>query len=174
MTLAMTAPPVSDPALVTDFKAAMRQLAATVTLVTTCADGHPHGMTATAVSSLSADPPSVLVCINRTASMHGPTERSRHFCLNLLAAEQAELCDAFGARRGLERFDVGEWRRGPHGLPWLVGAAATIFCAVDEALSYGTHTIFIGRIEQVEVAGAAEPLVYQGGAFGRFSPAQQS
>lgn len=170
----MTAPPVSDPALVADFKAAMRQLAATVTLVTTCEDGQPHGMTATAVSSLSADPPSVLVCINRAAAMHGPTERSRHFCLNLLAADQGELCDAFGARRGLARFEVGEWERGPHGLPWLAGAAATIFCAVDEALSYGTHTIFIGRIEEVRVAGAAEPLVYQGGALGRFMARTQS
>lgn len=160
----------ADPALVTDFKAAMRQLAATVTLVTTFEDGAPHGMTATAVSSLSADPPSVLVCINRTASMHGPTERSRYFCLNLLAAYQGDLCQAFGAQRGADRFAVGEWREGPHGLPQLTGAAATLFCAVDEALTYGTHTIFIGRIEQVAVDHAAEPLVYQGGAFGRFAP----
>lgn len=158
----------ADPALVADFKAAMRQLAATVTLVTTFEDGEPHGMTATAVSSLSADPPSVLVCINRAARMHGPTSRSRFFCLNLLAAEQLELCAAFGERRGLDRFGVGEWREGPHGLPWLVGNAATLFCAVDEALNYGTHTIFIGRIEQVAVDHAAKPLVYQDASFGRF------
>lgn len=163
----MTAAP-SDPALVADFKAAMRQLAATVTLVTTFEDGEPHGMTATAVSSLSADPPSVLVCINRAARMHGPTSRSRHFCLNLLAADQQDLCEAFGDRRGLERFDVGEWREGPHRLPWLAGNAATVFCAVDQALSYGTHTIFIGRIEQVEVDPTARPLVYHAGAFGHF------
>lgn len=163
----MTAAP-PDPALAADFKAAMRQLAATVTLVTTFEDNGPHGMTATAVSSLSADPPSVLVCINRAARMHGPTSRSRHFCLNLLAAGQLELCEAFGARRGLDRFAVGEWREGPHRLPWLIGNAATLFCAVDEALNYGTHTIFIGRIEQVDVDRDARPLVYQDGAFGHF------
>ena len=162
--------PAADPALVADFKAAMRQLAATVTLVTTFEDGEPHGMTATAVSSLSADPPSVLVCINRAARMHGPTSRSRHFCLNLLAATQLDLCVAFGDRRGLDRFEVGEWREGPHRLPWLAGNAATVFCAVDEALNYGTHTIFIGRIEQVEVDLNARPLVYQDGSFGRFVP----
>lgn len=167
----MTIPAASDPTLVADFKAAMRQLAATVTLVTTNDEGETHGMTATAVSSLSADPPSVLVCINRAARMHGPTERSRYFCLNLLAAEQHALCAEFTARRGPDRFAVGEWREGPHGLPWLAGAAATLFCAVDEALSYGTHTIFIGRIEQVDVDHAAAPLVYQGGAFGRFAAA---
>lgn len=160
----------SEPALVADFKAAMRQLAATVTLVTTCEDGQTHGMTATAVSSLSADPPSVLVCINRAARMHGPTERSRHFCLNLLSAQQGALCDAFGARRGPDRFEVGEWRVGPHGLPYLVGAAATLFARVDEALTYGTHTIFIGRLEQVSVDHTADPLVYQDGAMGRFAP----
>ena len=162
--------PSADPALTADFKAAMRQLAATVTLVTTFEDGEPHGMTATAVSSLSADPPSVLVCINQSARMHGPTSRSRHFCLNLLAAGQLELCEAFGERRGLDRFGVGEWREGPHQLPWLAGNAATLFCAVDEALNYGTHTIFIGRIEQVEVDRGARPLVYQDGAFGHFAP----
>lgn len=165
----MTAAP-PDPALAADFKAAMRQLAATVTLVTTFEDNGPHGMTATAVSSLSADPPSVLVCINRAARMHGPTSRSRHFCLNLLAAGQLDLCEAFGARRGLDRFAVGEWREGPHRLPWLNGNAATLFCAVDEALNYGTHTIFIGRIEQVDVDRDARPLVYQDGAFGHFRP----
>ena len=158
----------SEPALVDDFKAAMRQLAATVTLVTTCEDGETHGMTATAVSSLSADPPSVLVCINRAARMHGPTERSRHFCLNLLAAGQDDLCASFSVRKGADRFAVGEWRVGPHGLPYLVGAAATLFCRVDEALHYGTDTIFIGRLEQVSVDHTANPLVYLDGAMGKF------
>ncbi len=147
----------------------MRKLAATVTLVTTHEDGVSHGMTATAVSSLSADPPSLLVCINRAASMHGPTSRSRWFCVNLMAAEQADLCRAFAGRFGRERFDVGDWREGPHGLPYEAGAAAVLFCGVDEELHYGTHTVFIGRIEQLTVREEASPLVFQAGAMGRFS-----
>ncbi len=151
------------------FRGAMRQLAATVTIVTTCEEGSPHGMPATAVSSLSVDPPSVLVCINRAASMHGPTTRSRHFCLNLLAADQAELCGAFGAAKGAARFDVGDWQRGEHGLPWLRGAAAVLFCSIAEELHHGTHTIFIGNIDAVEVDRDRAPLVFQDGRMGRFT-----
>ncbi len=159
--------------LAQDFKAAMRQLAATVTLVTTCEDGACHGMPATAVSSLSADPPSILVCINQSASMHGPTTRSRNFCVNLLAGGQAALCDDFGGRSGADRFAVGEWRTGLHGLPYVAEAAAALFCVVESETHYGTHTIFVGRIEQVIVDPAARPLVFQGGAMGRFAPLDQ-
>lgn len=166
--IAGDASPSAD--LVADFKAAMRKLAATVTLVTTREEGTPYGMPATAVSSLSADPPSLLVCINRQASMHGPTSRSRYFCVNLLAEDQAGLSRDFGARRRLERFEVGDWRSGPHDLPYLGQAAAVLFCAVDEELHYGTHTVFIGRILEVGVDPAARPLVYQAGRMGRFTP----
>ena len=158
--------------LVTDFKAAMRQLAATVTLVTTCEDGACHGMPATAVSSLSANPPSLLVCINRSASMHAPTSRSRHFGVNLLARDQAGLCDAFGRRSGGDRFSVGTWHTGPHGLPHLQGAAAVLFCAVEDELHYGTHTIFIGRIQSILVDPATPPLLLHAGRMGGFAPAE--
>lgn len=156
--------------LAADFKAAMRQLAATVTLVTTAEDGAHHGMPATAVSSLSADPPSLLVCINRQASMHGPTSRSRHLCVNLLATAQAGLCAEMSARRGADRFAVGDWHIGRHGLPYVADAAANLFCAVDAALDYGTHTIFVGRIEEIFVASDADPLVFHAGRMGAFQP----
>lgn len=153
-----------------DFKAAMRKLAATVTLVTTSDDGHPHGMPATAVTSLSANPPSLLVCINRSASMHGPTSRSRHFCINMLTQDQASLCSEFGLKPSNERFSVGEWERGMHDLPYMVASAAAIFCTVEEAVDYGTHTIFVGRIDAVEVGSHRDPLVYQEGNMGSFVP----
>jgi flavin reductase len=94
-------------ALAAEFKAAMRQLASTVSLVTTQENGDWHGMAATAVASLSAEPPSLLVCINQSASMHGPTARSSHFCINMLGRHQAALCENFGKLKGVERFTVG-------------------------------------------------------------------
>lgn len=156
--------------LVDDFKAAMRQLAATVSLVTTSEEGTRHGMPATAVTSLSLEPPSALVCVNRAASVHGPAERSRFFCLNLLSSDQAALCRQFGARARTERFRTGDWQEGPHGLPYLADAVAALFCRVEETLAYGTHTIFVGRVEQLRVARDRTPLVFQGGAMGRFVP----
>lgn len=155
---------------VADFKAAMRKLAATVTIVTTSHEGAPHGMPATAVTSLSDNPPSLLVCINRSASMHGPTTRSRHFCVNLLTQDQAELCAEFGTRVGGDRFNVGEWRVGLHDLPHMATAAAAIFCTVEEQLDFGTHTIFVGRIDEIAMGAAADPLVYQSGSMGSFVP----
>jgi flavin reductase (DIM6/NTAB) family NADH-FMN oxidoreductase RutF len=152
------------------FKVAMRQLAATVTLVTTCEEGAWHGMPATAVTSLSVEPPSVLVCINRSASMHGPVTRSRKLCVNLLATQQADLCSDFGARPGAERFDVGAWQAGPDGLPYIAEAVACLFCTVDDALDYSTHTIFIAKVGHVLVDATIEPLVYRGGQMGGFRP----
>lgn len=153
-----------------DFRAAMRQLAATVSLVVTCDDGAWHGMPATAVSSLSTDPPSLLVCINRSASMHGPTSRSRRFGVVLLADHQAELCGEFGGRASAERFGAGEWQSGPGGLPYLDDAAAVLFCEAEQEVHYGTHTIFVGRVTETRVAPDRKPLVFQEGRMGRFAP----
>lgn len=152
-----------------EFKAAMRHLAATVSLVTTVEDVRRYGMPATAVTSLSADPPSLLVCINRSASMHAPTMRNRLFCVNLLSGEQGRLCAQFGAREGPDRFAVGEWHEGPYGLPYVAGAAATLFCRAEDHHDFGTHTIFIGRIEQALSDSAAGPLIFQAGAMGTFA-----
>jgi flavin reductase len=160
----------STDVLLDEFKAAMRQLAATVSLVTTNEAGVCHGMPATAVSSLSASPPSLLVCINRSASMHGPTSRSRHFCINMLARDQADFCQEFGARAGSDRFKVGRWLTGPHGLPYLDHGAASLFCSVEKQMDYGTHTVFAGRVESIIVDPPSAPLVFQAGRMGGFIP----
>jgi len=151
-----------------DFIAAMRKLAATITLVTTDEDGSRHGMAATAVSSLSADPPALLVCVKRTTSVHGPISRAKGFCVNLLERTQAGLFEQFIARRGSDRFRVGEWREGALQLPYLVGAAAVIACCVEQEIDYGTHSIFIGRVKDVQVTSGGEPLLYQDATIGTF------
>ena len=151
------------------FQMAMRNLAATLTLVTTCEDGRRHGMPATAVSSLSMDPPSLLVCINRSASMHGPTLRCGRFCVNLLAADQALMCNAFGSRAGSDRFQVGDWADGPCDLPYLSGSVAALFCSVEHRFDYGTHTVLVGRVDQTILQPGAEPLLYLDRKMGCFS-----
>ena len=78
-----------------DFKQAMRRVASTVNVITVCVGGEPMGITATAMSSLSLDPPSLLICINRTASLHSPLEDVSHFCVNVLHRSQEDIAAMF-------------------------------------------------------------------------------
>jgi flavin reductase len=151
------------------FLCAMRNLAATITLVTTRDRDARHGMAATAVASLSADPPALLVCIKRTTSLHGPVHRAKRFCVNLLDQRHQSLFREFIARKGEDRFLVGDWTEGPHELPYLTDAAATLFCSVEQQMDYGTHTIFIGRVENVKIVPGRHPLLYQDGSVGEFT-----
>lgn len=148
------------------FKAAMRRLAATVTIVSTEEDGAWHGMTATAVTSLSMDPPSLVVSVNQSTWFHRQIARKGAMCVNLLSVGHEDACFAFGGRqRGAERFDRAAWATGPRELPYLIGAEANIFCAVDGSLDYGTHTIFVCRVERVIVRATFHPLVFLNGGF---------
>lgn len=163
---------VSAPALGQQFRAAMRKLASTVTVVTTLDADEHHGMAATAVTSLSVDPPSLLVCVNRGASMHDAVGRSQMFCINLLGRQHGPLVEAFGGRLvGAARFGVGKWAEDATGLRYLTDAPANIFCRLEQHHGYGTHTIFIGRVIGVRVVDGGEPLLWQDGAMGGFSRA---
>ncbi len=159
------------PDLGQQFRSAMRKLASTVTVITSREANEHHGMAATAVTSLSVDPPSLLVCVNQAASMHDVLHRSQSFCVNLLGVQHGPLCDAFGGKLvGAERFAVGTWTSDGDGVRYLTDAPANIFCRLEEQHSFATHTIFIGRVERVRVAEYGEPLLYQAGAIGRFLP----
>ena len=151
------------------FRGAMRKLAATVTVVTTHHDDEHHGMAATAVTSLSFEPPSLLVCVNQSASMHDVVHRRQFFCVNLLGQQHGPLCEAFGGKlTGAERFSVGTWAEDASGLRYLADAPASLICKLDQHHVYGTHTIFIGRVERVRLAEAGEPLLYHAGRTGTF------
>jgi flavin reductase len=148
------------------FRSAMRRLAATVTIITTHEGGRWHGMTATAVTSVSADPPALLVCVNQSASLHDPLLASGRFGVNLLRACHTELCGIFsGQRDGQERFDFGDWRTDEGGLPYLGDAQASLVCTVELKMPYATHTVFIGRVDAVRIFDEVTPLIYQDGHF---------
>ena len=150
--------------LAADFRHAMRRLASTVAIITSCRDGAPSGMTATAVTAVSVDPPSLAIAINRSASIHDVIADSRHFCVNLLSRSHAELVEPFsGKARGAERFAFGVWQEGALGVPFLTDALASLLCQVDGSLSYASHTLFVGKVEATRLERATEPLVWRNG-----------
>jgi flavin reductase (DIM6/NTAB) family NADH-FMN oxidoreductase RutF len=144
------------------FKLAMRRFPAAVSVITSADQSRRHGMTATAVTSLSLDPPSLIVCINRATLLHDIMQVGRHFCINVLRRDQAELSSAFsGAIAPDARFALGTWHISTDGVSYLAEAQANIFCRKVAAVPYGTHTIFIGEAEAVNVHDPIEPLIYQ-------------
>lgn len=145
----------------TGFREAMRRLAASVTIITSRdLDGSPHGMVASSVISVSMDPPSMLIAVNRSASLYPVLTRSKRFCVNLLSQDQSDLLKPFSTSTLREqRFQSEHWRdaREPHSgqLPWLADASASVECAVDLITNYGTHSLFIGRVEKVHCLSAS-------------------
>ena len=153
------------------FRDAMRRLAATVTIISTGGPTRRHGITATAVTSLSMDPPSLLVCVNRSSSLHALLSKNDRFCVNLLRSEHAGLSDAFsGKLPSEERFRHGTWLEDQDGLPFLADAQASIFCRKQTAIEHGSHSIFIGLVESVLKTDDVCPLVYSDGKYSRCSP----
>ena len=150
-----------------DFRSAMRCLAATVCVVTLSDEGDWNGMTATAVTSVSMDPASMLVCVNNSASLHRPMTSGVRFCVNLLKSSQSAIAGAFSTRKLKGSNDVanGAWEADTSGLPFLTDAQANLFCTIDTAIPYGTHTIFVGKVDAVRVAERVAPLLYQDGQY---------
>ena len=151
-----------------DFKKAMRRLAATVTIISTAdVNGNRFGMTATAVNSLTMEPPSLLICVNHNASIHAPLLGRGRFCVNVLATEHEELVSAFSGRlTGEERFTVGAWQHDETGVPYLENAQCSLICNVDRVVPYATHSVVIGRVTTVRVAEGIRPLIFADGRLG--------
>ncbi len=146
------------------FKRAMRRLAATVTIVTGGSAEQRGGFAATAVCSVSADPPALLVCVNRSASLHDSLVMGSPFCVNLLHGQHTELSSVFGGKVApAERFSYGAWQHDEDGIAYLDDAQANLFCVVDASMAYGTHTIVVGRVRRVRMHGDIAPLVYSDG-----------
>jgi flavin reductase len=153
------------------FKCAMRRLTSTVTIVTAEYGGRRHGMVATAVCSLGIDPPSLIASVAHTASLHSPLLTSGRFCVNLLTLSQADLVPVFsGQRSGEARFQCGIWDGHELGPPVLRNAQASLLCDVEATLCYASHTVILGRVIDVHVANAVEPLLYHDGSIAAAHP----
>lgn len=157
------------------FKLGMRRLAAGVSLITTVNQSVRHGLVATAVSSVTADPPTLLVCINKTASAHAHVSEAGILCVNILADAHEEVAGRFSSPVDREkRFEYGEWQTLRTGAPALVNSMVSFDCEVRQAVPYQSHTIFLAEIVSVELwAEAKRPLVYLDGRYRMLAEAQQ-
>ena len=146
-------------------RTALRRLAKTVSVITTCWEGQRMAMAATAVEGLSLDPPSMLICVNKTASLAAPLLEGAAFAINLLGADHHELPGRCSAPwQGEERFAIGDWNEWG-GVPVLEDSQATFLCVPDAVHPYGSHHIVIGRVLRVRSCETVSPMVFADGKF---------
>ena len=156
-----------------DFRAAMRRFPSGVAIVAAGSAPYRAGMTATAICSLSADPPQVLACLNRLSSTNRAVEEARFFSINLLATSQLALARVFAGLEGGvsadQKFAAGLWREGVTGAPILADAVLTFECALVTAHPASTHNIVIGEVMRIAGEVAEDALIYRSGTFGRWT-----
>lgn len=154
-----------------EFRLAMSRLAAGVSIVTsTDGEGHPRGLTATAVCSVSLRPPLVLASVSNNSSTHMAIEAAGAFALNFLGRGEEELARRFAGPAGA-KFEGIEWTAGTLGCPVIPEALATCECVLEQAVAAGDHTLFVGRVVRVFIneAAANDPLIHFAGAYGALS-----
>ncbi|MFD9128108.1 flavin reductase family protein [Kitasatospora sp. NPDC059571] len=157
--------PDTDPNL--DFTRAMARVPGPVVVATTVdAAGRRWGFTASSFTSVSLDPPLVMLCLDRGASTHGAFTAAGSFLVNVLAGDQREIAVRF-ATSGVDRFAAGDTAPLELGLPGVPGAAVRIACTMHAVLDGGDHSILVGRVLHCASADGREPLLYVNRGFGR-------
>lgn len=148
---------------------ALRHLAAGVTVITSVNEaGDPVGMTATAFSSVSLDPPMVLVCVNATARTRHAIEGRAGYAVNILGLDQEPIARRF-ASSATEKFEGVSWRPGTTGVPLIEGALTTLECEVVRSVEAGTHIVYIGAVRAGSDPGG-DPLLYFDGSYRTLGP----
>jgi flavin reductase (DIM6/NTAB) family NADH-FMN oxidoreductase RutF len=151
-----------------NFRGAMRHLTGGVSVLTAGRGADITGMTVTSVSSLSVEPASLIVSINRESSSWPVLKRHGFFGVNILAADQLEVAERFtgkGGLKGAERFAGARWITRVSGVPLLTGALAAIDCAVDEIVERHSHAIVIGRVLDITSSTPTAALAYWQGRY---------
>lgn len=152
-----------------DFKALSRLWTTGVTIVTARYEDTVHGMTVSAFTEVSLDPPLVLVCAEKSSNTHHVIEKGGVFAVNVLARGQESLSNKFASKKDeWTRFDDLEVDAMETGAPILRGAVGAFDCRVAAAHDSGDHVIYVGRVEGIRVEPGAEPLLYQSGRYGVF------
>jgi flavin reductase (DIM6/NTAB) family NADH-FMN oxidoreductase RutF len=151
-----------------DFRRVLGHFATGVTVLTTCdADARPTGLTASAFSSVSLDPPLVLICVDHKSQSYPALKDRRCFAVNVLSADQQAVSRRFASTR-LDKFDEVPHTISDLGLPLIQGAIAQLECTTVSVHVEGDHTIFVGRVERAR-AEAGEPLLYFRGQYDRLA-----
>ena len=152
------------------FRALMRRIASSVAVITTSYEGHLHGMTATAIASVSANPARLLIVVNRSTRSHPLITSSRTFNVNMLAETQRDLGTRFSSSSIEDQFAGVDYEIGVSGSPILNGAAAHLECRLVSETDMGSHTIFVGEIIGGALSPTTNPLLYHDGAYKRLTP----
>ena len=154
------------------FRDAMARLGAAVNVVTTTSPSGPCGLTASAVCSVTDDPPTLLLCINRESEMNEVFRAAGVLCVNTLAASQEELSPLFAGFTGIgqaDRFEPARWTTLATGAPVLRDAVVSFDCRIAQATEVGTHTVFFCGVEAIQTSGAHEGLIYFGRSYHRIT-----
>ena len=147
-------------------KLALRRLAKSVAVIACRHEGRRYAMAATAVSEITIDPPSLLICVNQGASIYLPLSAGAEFSVNILHASHRKIAESCSGKvKGDARFSKGLWSESATGIPYLSDAQGSFFCRHDGRLLYGTHEVFVGRVEAASHFGDVDPLVYVDGRF---------
>lgn len=153
------------------FRSGMRRLPACVNVITTVNDDAPAGCTATAVCSLSDEPPSLVVCLNEQSETGRAVLRAGKFCVNICAPDDLEVSQRFAVRGiSAQKFDVGNWETTPSGLLRLTSAVAAFDCELADSMRFGTHYVIVGAVKHIDVIDSdTNALLYANGDYGAFS-----
>ncbi len=153
------------------FKQVLAQFASGVTIVTTTHDGAPYGMTVAAFSSVSLDPPLVLVCIGKSATSCDPIRVAGRFAVHILATTQEHLGTRFSSKNTMaERFEGLPYSLGETGVPVIEGSLAHVECEMAEAYEAGDHWIYVGRVMSANARSDGEALLHFRRAFRMLTP----
>ena len=153
------------------FRRTLGSWASGVTIVTSQHAGERMGMTVSAFSSVSLDPPLVLVCADKNSTTNSLIHASRTFTVNVLGREQSALSNLFAdKKREAIRFDGLDCKTGATGCPRIPGALASLDCRVRDAVDGGDHWVYVGSVEAATIDAEQEPLVYWRGLYQKLSP----
>jgi flavin reductase (DIM6/NTAB) family NADH-FMN oxidoreductase RutF/DNA-binding FadR family transcriptional regulator len=144
-----------------------------VVVITSSYDGQPYGMTVSAVSSLSLDPPMLLICLHSASTTQEAVRQSGHFAVNILGEDQGQLAERFAQPGSADKFNGVPIRHGVTGIPVLEEALAVVECRVAEAVTGGTHRVYLAQVVHAEATGGS-PLAYFRGKFGKLEMAQDA
>lgn len=146
----------------------MSRLGAAVNIITTVGPDGDAGFTASAVCSVTDAPPTLLVCINKTASQHDAVLGAGFLCVNVLGHEHEELSPVFASIGEIpqsQRFALGKWIRLVTGAPALESAAASLDCKIDQVVEVGTHNVLFCAVQAIHLGTASTGLIYHGRAY---------
>lgn len=160
------------PASGADFKRALRQIASPVAIVTAANKGDVGGLTATTFCSVSSDPPTFLVCLNKGSAVAGLIDASGQFAVNLLADEQHAIARSFSGSESTSAalFGKSGWSSLVSDAPVLDDAVACLDCDVETRVEAGSHNLYLGRVRAIATA-ERDVLLYRDGLFRRLQPA---